>query len=308
MADLRWWADEVGKPSVVVRDNHRYHGGVRKRQVQPEVRKTQREADRERQAARARRGEVYFARGRKTGWVKVGRTSTAADRPELRAAGGEGTVCVLGRAGAGKTRALRPLREALEASGVEVVGASVQNTAARILEEEAGIRSTSLTQLLYEADVQGFGLPRGGVVVIDEAAMAPTRSLARLQALAERDGTRLVLIGDPEQLPAIEPPGAFRALVDRLGAVELAEVRRLRDPGRTRGGGAGAVGAGLGGPRRVLGARPPHHRRDDLGVGVAERARARALATTRTARPGRAPGHRAERGGEEAIIRGSVVA
>jgi conjugative relaxase-like TrwC/TraI family protein len=146
------------------------------------------------------------------------------------ATGGEGTVCVVGRAGAGKTRALRPLREAFEAEGVELIGASLQNTAARILEQEAGIRSTSLTRLLYEADVQGFGLPRGGVVVVDEAAMASTRALARLQELAARDRAKLILIGDPEQLPAIEHPGAFRALVDRLGAIELSEVRRLRDP------------------------------------------------------------------------------
>jgi conjugative relaxase-like TrwC/TraI family protein len=146
------------------------------------------------------------------------------------ASGGGGTVCVVGRAGAGKTRALRPLREAFEASGVEVIGASLQNTAARILEQEAGIRSTSLTRLLYDADVQGFGLPRSGVVVVDEAAMASTRSLARLQELATRYHTKLVLIGDPEQLPAIEHPGAFGALVDRLGAIELTEVRRLRDP------------------------------------------------------------------------------
>jgi conjugative relaxase-like TrwC/TraI family protein len=146
------------------------------------------------------------------------------------ALGGEGTACVLGRAGAGKTRALRPLREALEGSGVEVIGAAVQNTAARILEQEAGIRSTSLTRLLYEADVQGYGLPRRGVVVIDEAAMASTRALASLQEFAVRNRARLVLVGDPAQLPAIEHPGAFRALVDRLGAIELAEVRRLSDP------------------------------------------------------------------------------
>src|SRR5918995_804903 len=146
------------------------------------------------------------------------------------ASGGDGTVCVVGRAGAGKTRALRPLREALEASGVEVIGAATQNTAARILEQEAGIRSTSLTRLLYEADVQGYGLPRRGVVVIDEAAMASTRDLARLQDLVQRHRAKVILIGDPEQLPAIEHPGAFRALVDRLGAIELTEVRRLRDP------------------------------------------------------------------------------
>ncbi|MGH2965562.1 MAG: MobF family relaxase [Solirubrobacterales bacterium] len=144
------------------------------------------------------------------------------------ALGGEGTVSVVGRAGAGKTRALRPVRDAFEASGIRVIGASPQNTAARILEAEAGIPSTSLTWLLYEAEV--YGVPRGGVVVLDEAAVASTRAIARLQELCARDEAKLVLIGDPEQLPAIEHPGAFRALADRLDAVELQEVRRLNDP------------------------------------------------------------------------------
>jgi conjugative relaxase-like TrwC/TraI family protein len=144
------------------------------------------------------------------------------------ALGGAGTVCVIGRAGAGKTRALRPVREAFEASGVTVIGASPQNTAARILEAEAGIPSTSLTWLLYEAEM--YGVPRGGVVVLDEAAVAPTKALSRLQELCARDEAKLVLIGDPEQLPAIEHPGAFRALADRLGASELKEVRRISDP------------------------------------------------------------------------------
>jgi hypothetical protein len=143
---------------------------------------------------------------------------------------GQGTVCVLGRAGTGKTRALRPLREAFEASGVEVIGASTQNTAARILETEAGIRSTSITKLLFEADVKRYGLPRGGVVVIDEATMVSTRALANLQELAVRANARLILVGDPAQLPAITHPGAFQALCDRLGALELTEVRRLTDP------------------------------------------------------------------------------
>ena len=146
------------------------------------------------------------------------------------AADGAGTTCVLGRAGAGKTRALGPLREAFAASGVEVIGASTQNTAARILEAEAGIRSTSITKLLWAAEAKGYGLPRGGVVVVDEAAMASTSALAALQELAIRANARLILVGDPAQLPAITHPGAFRALCDRLGALELTEVRRLKDP------------------------------------------------------------------------------
>ena len=149
---------------------------------------------------------------------------------ERLALGGEGTVVVVGRAGAGKTRALRPVREAFEASGYPVVGASVQNSAARILGQEAGITSTSLTRLLYDADKSGARLPTRSVLVVDEAGMASTRQLAGLQKICVRDEVKLVLVGDPEQLPAIEHPGAFRALCDRLDPVELTETRRLADP------------------------------------------------------------------------------
>lgn len=143
---------------------------------------------------------------------------------------GEGTVVVVGRAGAGKTRALRPVREAFEQSGHPVIGCSVQNSAARILEQEAGITSTSLARLIHEADARGVRLPRRSVLVVDEAGMASTRQLARLQEICVRDDVKLIQVGDPEQLPAIEHPGAFRALCDRLDAIELTETRRLADP------------------------------------------------------------------------------
>ena len=39
-------------------------------------------------------------------------------------------------------------------------------------------------------------------------------------------GTKVVAIGDPRQLPAIEAGGMFAALANRLGAVELAENLR----------------------------------------------------------------------------------
>jgi ATP-dependent exoDNAse (exonuclease V) alpha subunit len=41
-----------------------------------------------------------------------------------------------------------------------------------------------------------------------------------------RQHTKLVLVGDDKQLPEIEAGGAFRAIAERTGAVELTEVRR----------------------------------------------------------------------------------
>ena len=42
------------------------------------------------------------------------------------------------------------------------------------------------------------------VIVLDEAAMARTDDLARLVAIAERSHSKLVLVGDPHQLGAVE--------------------------------------------------------------------------------------------------------
>ena len=44
----------------------------------------------------------------------------------------------------------------------------------------------------------------------------------------EAAGAKVVLVGDPEQLQAIEAGAAFRAIAERVGAVEITEVRRQR--------------------------------------------------------------------------------
>jgi AAA domain len=71
-------------------------------------------------------------------------------------------------------------------------------------------------------------IPLGAVIVVDEAAMMPTRALEHLAGEAAWRRARLVLVGDRAQLPAIDAAGGFAALADRLGAVELTENRRQR--------------------------------------------------------------------------------
>jgi ATP-dependent exoDNAse (exonuclease V) alpha subunit len=64
------------------------------------------------------------------------------------------------------------------------------------------------------------------VLVVDEAGMVGTRNLARLLDAAEQAQARLVLVGDHRQLPEIHAGGLFSVLADRLGAIELTQVRR----------------------------------------------------------------------------------
>ena len=46
------------------------------------------------------------------------------------------------------------------------------------------------------------------VVVLDEAGMVGTRDMARLMETTKESGAKLVLVGDPRQLPEIEAGGA----------------------------------------------------------------------------------------------------
>jgi AAA domain-containing protein/TrwC relaxase len=138
-------------------------------------------------------------------------------------------VCVTGAAGTGKTTALRVLADAYHDSNVPVLGAAPSGRAADELASATGIASSTLHRLLLDAHREG-GLPRGCVLVVDEAGMADTRTLAPVLELVERALGKAILVGDPHQLPAVGAGGLYVALCERLGAITLSENRRQRDP------------------------------------------------------------------------------
>jgi hypothetical protein len=143
-------------------------------------------------------------------------------------ASGAGVEVVVGKAGTGKTYALDAAREAWEASGIPVAGVALAARAALELEASAGIPSTTLARLLGRLDDHRDGSPLepGSVLVVDEAGMVGTRELARLLDHAEARSVKVVLVGDPHQLPEIDAGGLFRALTTRLPAIELTDNRR----------------------------------------------------------------------------------
>jgi conjugative relaxase-like TrwC/TraI family protein len=147
--------------------------------------------------------------------------------------GAPGGVAVLaGPAGAGKTATLSAAREAWQRAGHVVIGTALAAIAARTLERSAGIRSGSLTKLLAELTrvdqdtLTPVGLPDRAVLVVDEASMVGTRQLARLFELTAASGAKLVLVGDPAQLPEIEAGGLFAALARRPESIRLRDNQR----------------------------------------------------------------------------------
>jgi conjugative relaxase-like TrwC/TraI family protein len=137
-------------------------------------------------------------------------------------------VCVVGHAGAGKTVALGALAEAFRREGYLAFGAAPSGVAAANLESETGVPSVTLHRLLAETWGRG-GLPRECLLLVDEAGMADTRTLASVLWQVHHADGKLVLVGDPAQLAAVGPGGLFAALVERNGAIELHDNRRQRD-------------------------------------------------------------------------------
>jgi hypothetical protein len=86
------------------------------------------------------------------------------------------------------------------------------------------------------------------VIVLDEAAMVGSRDMARLLSAAREAKAKVVLVGDAEQLQAIDAGGAFRAITDRIGMVKITDIRRQNEEWAkqaTRDFGDGFTGEGL---------------------------------------------------------------
>ncbi|KXV02469.1 conjugal transfer protein TraA [Gluconobacter potus] len=136
---------------------------------------------------------------------------------------------VVGYAGTGKSTMLGVARAAWEEAGYRVRGAALSGIAAEGLEAGSGIESRTLASL-ERAWERGFDLlERGDVLVVDEAGMVGSRQMERVLSVAREAGAKVVLVGDPEQLQAIEAGGAFRAVAERVGSVEITTVRRQRE-------------------------------------------------------------------------------
>jgi len=142
---------------------------------------------------------------------------------------GRDLALVVGYAGTGKSAMLGVARAAWEAAGYRVRGAALSGIAAEGLEGGSGIPSRTIASLEYGWKDGRDELTSRDVLVVDEAGMVGSRQLERVLSHAQAAGAKVVLVGDPEQLQAIEAGAAFRALAERHGAVEISAVRRQRE-------------------------------------------------------------------------------
>ncbi len=143
---------------------------------------------------------------------------------------GRAVDVVIAAAGTGKTFSLDAARDAWQRSGHLVIGTALAARAAVELEASAGIPSHTVAGLLADLDHGGRGpFPANTVLVVDEAGMVGTRQLARVLDHAAAGHAKVVLVGDPRQLPEIDAGGLLRGLGARMPTIRLTENRRQRE-------------------------------------------------------------------------------
>lgn len=179
---------------------------------------------------------------------------------EQIATSGRGLDVLVGPAGAGKTTTLGGLLRVWQAEhGLgSVVGLAPSAAAAGVLAGELEITTENTAKWLYEidrrpkkqaklsglrtrqaqapspvlareiarieADLNRWLLNAGQLVIVDEASLAGTFALERITRQAHQSGAKVVLVGDPAQLSAVEAGGGFSLAVRELGA----DAPRLR--------------------------------------------------------------------------------
>lgn len=134
-------------------------------------------------------------------------------RAVLQAACGDGQLCVqIAGAGMGKTTSAQFIKEILTAQGRQILGVAPSNKAASGLGRELGIDTSSIDRLLLDLQAGRQTLDRNTVVFVDEAGMAGFDVMEKLFELAAQSGAKLILTGDPEQLPAVARGNVLRKL------------------------------------------------------------------------------------------------
>lgn len=171
---------------------------------------------------------------------------------------------LVGRAGAGKTTALKAVSDIYKEAGYTVIGSSLSAMAADNLGREADIHATTLHRWIYlweryqsaqekflsfdsvmEEGVfkqldwyqdlkrfEGSALTNKTVMIVDEAGMVGTRLWNELLAHVKASGAKLIAVGDDNQFKAIEAGDFFRELKTQAAAsntlFELNTIYRQR--------------------------------------------------------------------------------
>lgn len=128
-----------------------------------------------------------------------------------------------GGAGTGKTTTTKLVVDAYQKLGFTIYPVALSGKAARRLQQSIGIETNTIARLLRETSIY----ESNAVLLVDEASMLDAYTMWRLVTLFS-DQTRILLVGDPYQLPPINAGFILKDVINSgvINHVELDVVKR----------------------------------------------------------------------------------
>ena len=162
--------------------------------------------------------------------VELGISFASLQRRAITDSLGSGVMILTGGPGTGKTTVVRALLSLFDSLGLKTVLAAPTGRAAKRMSEATGNEAKTIHRMLEmeKSSLGEFKFMRNEknplderVVIVDEASMI---DISLMQALlrAIRRGSRLILIGDVDQLPSV---GAGNLLSDLIASERIRTVR-----------------------------------------------------------------------------------
>ncbi|MCR5467463.1 MAG: ATP-dependent RecD-like DNA helicase [Lachnospiraceae bacterium] len=159
----------------------------------------------------------------------------------MREAMKNGVVVITGGPGTGKTTTINNIIKSFNYQGAEIMLAAPTGRAAKRMTEATGIEAKTIHRMLElngsaddseNAISAGFGRNEDypletDVVIVDEMSMVDiTLMNALLKAIAP--GTRLILVGDANQLPSVGPGSVLKDIIEseKFSVVRLTKIFR----------------------------------------------------------------------------------
>ncbi len=136
-------------------------------------------------------------------------------------------VGVQGLAGTGKTFMLQSARKLAEQEGYEMIGLTPSASASEEL-AKTGIQSQTIASF---QNSKGHCLSSKNILVVDEAGMVSSKQMEFILKTAEKSHSRVVLIGDTQQLKAVEAGKPFAQLqAHGMETAGMSEIQRQKNP------------------------------------------------------------------------------
>ncbi|MEG1918347.1 MAG: ATP-dependent RecD-like DNA helicase, partial [Oscillospiraceae bacterium] len=160
-----------------------------------------------------------------------------AQRRAVELAASRGVLLLTGGPGTGKTTSVRGIVALFRRMGLDLVLAAPTGRAAKRMGELCAMEATTIHRLLgmnWNDDTGEVTFTKGekepveaDAVIVDEMSMVDLPLFAALLR-ALRPGCRLVLVGDPDQLPSVGAGNVFADLIrsGRVETVALTEIFR----------------------------------------------------------------------------------